>query len=130
MKTTTDFLVAVVERKRLRLADAIISRPLDHVRADAHQRRGISEAHAFRAVFTSNEAINVIAEIKRASPSKGELRSDDISPPDVAHAYERGGAVGISVLTEQDYFCGSLQRSEERRVGKEGRSRWWRAEYK
>ena len=109
MKATTDFLVAVLERKRLRLADAIRSRPLDRVRADAHQRRSVSEAHAFRKAITNSEAINVIAEIKRASPSKGNLRSDDINPSDVAQAYERGGAVGISVLTEQDYFCGSLQ---------------------
>lgn len=109
MKATTDFLVAVLKRKRLRLADAIRSRPLDGVRADAHQRRSKSEAHAFGKAITESEAIHVIAEIKRASPSKGELRTEDISPRDVARAYERGGAVCISVLTEEDYFCGSLQ---------------------
>ena len=50
----------------------------------------------------------MIAEIKKASPSKGDLRPDDISPADLSRAYQRGGAVAVSVLTEQDYFRGSL----------------------
>jgi indole-3-glycerol phosphate synthase len=107
MKATTDFLIAVVERKRLRLADSIISRPLDQVRVEAYQRRSVP-GRAFRSAFTNDETNSVIAEIKRASPSKGELSPGDISPSGVARAYERGGAAAISVLTEQDYFRGSL----------------------
>ncbi len=108
MKATSDFLVTVVESKRSRLADAMSSKPMDQVRADAYQRRSGAPMHALRKVLANDRAINVIAEIKRTSPSKGDLRPDDISPADIACAYERGGAVAVSVLTEQDHFRGSL----------------------
>jgi indole-3-glycerol phosphate synthase len=108
MKATPDFLVKVVERKRSRLADAMTARPLDRLRADAYEKRSTAAMHAFRDAVANDRTINVIAEIKKASPSKGELRPDDVNPAEVARAYERGGAVAISVLTEQDYFRGSL----------------------
>ncbi|MCA1643361.1 MAG: indole-3-glycerol phosphate synthase TrpC, partial [Acidobacteria bacterium] len=52
-------------------------------------------------------ALNVIAEIKRASPSKGELRRE-VDAASRARSYERGGAAAISVLTEEEFFRGSL----------------------
>jgi indole-3-glycerol phosphate synthase len=108
MKATPDFLVKVVERKRSRLAEAMTDRPLDRLRAEAYERRNDALTHALRIALLNDRRINVIAEIKKASPSKGELRSDEIRAADTARAYERGGAVAISVLTEQDYFRGSL----------------------
>ncbi|MGA9596151.1 MAG: indole-3-glycerol phosphate synthase TrpC [Acidimicrobiia bacterium] len=51
--------------------------------------------------------LQVIAEIKRRSPSRGDLNIG-LDPVDRANAYERGGAAAISVLTEPDYFAGSL----------------------
>jgi indole-3-glycerol phosphate synthase len=51
--------------------------------------------------------LQVIAEIKRRSPSRGDLNTR-LDPIDQAQAYERGGAAAISVLTEPEYFAGSL----------------------
>src|SRR2546426_8677085 len=62
-----------------------------------------------------------LAELKPASPSRGILR-ESFDPVALAQALESAGASALSVLTEGEFFRGS--RSEERRVGKECRSRW------
>ena len=81
---------------------------MDQVREEAYRQREGAQAHALRNALRDERAINIIAEIKKASPSKGELCSGDIRTAEVAVAYERAGAVAVSVLTEEDYFRGSL----------------------
>jgi indole-3-glycerol phosphate synthase len=68
----------------------------------ARQRRPLDFAAALRA-----DGVGIIAEVKKASPSKGIL-CPDFEPAGLAKAYVAGGAVAISVLTEINYFQGSL----------------------
>ena len=64
--------------------------------------------HALRAALSDEGRLNVIAEVKRASPSKGVIKAE-IEPGEVARSYEAGGACAVSVLTEEDRFRGSLE---------------------
>ena len=94
------FLSEIIERKRQRLASAKRQVSFANVerRSDPHRLR-----HALL-----NDGINIIAEFKRRSPSKGVIRADaDLTQ--IAKSYQAGGAAAISVLTEEDYFSGSLE---------------------
>ncbi len=79
----------------------------EEVRARAFKVRASSTAHAFERCSGRRWPNKVIAEIKRASPSKGLIR-EWLDAGQQARAYTRGGAAAISVVTEEDYFLGSL----------------------
>lgn len=61
-----------------------------------------------KKALTDKSSFNIIAEVKKASPSKGVIR-DDFDPINIADEYTKSGAAAISVLTEQHYFKGSLE---------------------
>ncbi|MCC6561520.1 MAG: indole-3-glycerol phosphate synthase TrpC [Xanthomonadales bacterium] len=101
-----DILTRILERKQVEVADRRIYRPLAEIRAraaDLGPARGF--ASALRLRLARDEAA-VIAEIKKASPSKGVIRPD-FRPAEIAASYERGGASCLSVLTDIDFFQGA-----------------------
>src|SRR5678815_5398647 len=110
-----NFLRDIVERKRAHLESSQAHASIARLRALAFEAREGARRHALRRALIAGNSINVIAEIKRASPSKGKIR-DGIVPEETARAYVSGGAVAVSVLTEEDYFDGSLD--DLRAVGK------------
>lgn len=105
MKPPADILQKILRRK----AEEITQRSQRVNLREASERaaaqappRGFASALADR--IAAGEPA-VIAEIKRASPSKGVLR-ENYDPADIAAAYQRGGAVALSVLTDHDFFQG------------------------
>lgn len=98
---TLTVLDRIVEAHRR--AAAADDRPLD---ALAGQARGAGAVRDFRAALADPSGISVIAEIKRRSPSKGDL-APDLDPAMMAKRYADGGAVCLSVLTDVEFFGGS-----------------------
>ncbi|MDT7779864.1 MAG: indole-3-glycerol phosphate synthase [Acidobacteriota bacterium] len=104
---STDFLSKIIEKKSERLAEARAARTLEEVRGEASAARARARQSALREALEDKSRVNIIAEFKRASPSKGEIRLG-ASVGETVRAYERGGAAALSVLTEEDFFRGSL----------------------
>lgn len=101
----SDILERIVAVKREEVAQAKKKVPLEAMRADAHSRvlTRDFEGALRRRVAAGRSA--VIAEIKKASPSKGVLREDFV-PADIAQAYAENGAACLSVLTDREFFQG------------------------
>lgn len=102
-----DFLTQIMALKRARLEQSKRERSAEELHAQAVEVRRNSRQHALRHALDNRGRVSVIAEFKRASPSKGVIRAD-AEPAQIALAYEAGGAAAISVLTEEDRFQGSL----------------------
>ncbi len=99
-------LSEIIAKKRERVIASQEIVPFDQTRRQAQEVRLDAKPHALRTALR-REGINIIAEFKRRSPSKGTIRPDaDLTQ--IVQSYEAGGAVAISVLTEEDYFDGSL----------------------
>ncbi|HKS09638.1 MAG TPA: indole-3-glycerol phosphate synthase TrpC [Pyrinomonadaceae bacterium] len=99
-------LSQIIAKKRERVEEAKRAVPLERLRSEALAKRERATSHALRRAL-ENDGINIIAEFKRRSPSKGVIRADaDLQQ--IVRSYQAGGAASISVLTEQDYFDGSL----------------------
>ena len=102
-----DVLSEILARKRERVREAQDAVPLAQLRRLALDVRSTAKPNTFVDALRT-DGINIIAELKRRSPSKGIIRGD-ANVTEIARAYEAGGAVAMSVLTEEDYFAGSLE---------------------
>lgn len=101
----SDILKKIVAVKHEEIAAAKKKASLETVRADAESRVLTRDFEgALRAKIASGQAA-VIAEVKKASPSKGVLREDFI-PADIAQSYAEHGAACLSVLTDRQFFQG------------------------
>ena len=95
-------LARIVQHKRGELAQLAVTR-------DEWERKAADKLMPRRDFASALGAKTpaIIAEMKKASPSKG-LLADDFNPAAIAREYERGGAAALSVLTDQEFFQGSL----------------------
>lgn len=110
----TDFLKIIVEEKQKEIAAAKKRLPEKEVRELAllpKKRRPFFE----RLASKRSSGVNIIAEIKRASPSKGIL-SPHLNPYTYAKEYELGGAAALSVLTDRSHFMGGVEDLKQARL--------------
>ncbi len=115
MNSTPDILKKIVKRKREEIAERNSRLPLNTVikkSKKADKPRGFVTALATKI---ANKQAGVIAEIKKASPSKGVMRVD-FHPAEIAKSYARGGATCLSVLTDIEFFQGSDEYLKEARA--------------
>jgi indole-3-glycerol phosphate synthase len=111
----SDILDKIVAVKRQEVAAALARKPLAAMRADAESRVLTRDfVGAMRAKIAAGLPA-VIAEVKKASPSKGVLRADFI-PADIAQSYAEYGAACLSVLTDQQFFQGSVDYLKQARA--------------
>lgn len=102
----SDILNKILAVKREEVAGAQAAKPLAAIRAEAEAQPAARDfVGAIRSKVSRGETA-VIAEIKKASPSKGVLR-EDFRPAEIAASYEQHGAACLSVLTDRQFFQGS-----------------------
>jgi indole-3-glycerol phosphate synthase len=94
----------IIENKRSEVERTKKSKPLDFLKSEL---QNLDDTKGFYESIRPDGSTKVIAEIKRASPSKGVLR-EDFDPVEISKSYSRSGASAISVLTDSRFFKGSL----------------------
>lgn len=98
----SQILRTIIAARRRRIEEMRASTPINRLREAAETR---SDFRDFAAAL-SGEGLSVIAELKKASPSRGLLRPD-FRPREIAESYQQAGASALSVLTEEEFFQGS-----------------------
>jgi indole-3-glycerol phosphate synthase len=102
-----NFLENIINSTRIRVETLKAATDISALHYEAADARAKRTAHSLRTALGKIDRTNIIAEIKRASPSKGIINSN-VDVAQQAHNYENGGACGISVLTEETFFKGSI----------------------
>jgi indole-3-glycerol phosphate synthase len=110
----SDILERIIDVKRQEIRAAQLSAPLEELRLEASARDPRDFVGALRAKHAAGQAA-VIAEVKKASPSKGVLREHFV-PAEIARSYAKHGAACLSVLTDVQFFQGSATYLEEARA--------------
>jgi indole-3-glycerol phosphate synthase len=105
MKET--FLQIAVKKARHRAADLKTTCDLAGLERAAADARSHTSPFRLEAALASDKSVRIIAELKRASPSRGNINTG-VDICELAGEYEMGGAVAVSVLTEPEYFQGSI----------------------
>ena len=98
-------LSRIIEQKRREVEEAKRQKPLEEL---AKEVKGICVKSSFKKNISRPHHINLIAEIKKASPSKGILRGD-FNPIKIGVTYQANGACAISILTDERFFEGKLE---------------------
>src|SRR6476661_7426434 len=108
MPSKLDQIVAATRRK-IAQSQAGVDLRLFERRAQNHTPRG------FRQNIERHDGVSIIAEIKKASPSRGLIRAD-FDPAKLARELELAGAAALSVLTDEEFFQGALQNLQQASV--------------
>jgi indole-3-glycerol phosphate synthase len=110
IKSLMSILEAIVARKKERVASAKMRVPLDDLKSAI--RDGEASRDFQKAIKRDAGGLKIIAEIKKASPSKGLIRAD-FNHAAIASIYEAKKVNAVSLLTEEDFFQGNLEFMEE-----------------
>ena len=104
----TDILSEIIDRKREAVTRLRANHGPENFRARALAARAKAVPHRLlQALASDSRQLKIIAEFKRRSPSAGLIRGD-LSATEIARCYERGGSCAVSVLTDKEYFGGSI----------------------
>jgi indole-3-glycerol phosphate synthase len=111
----SDILKKILAVKAQEVASAKPVRPLPQIRAEAKRAAPVRDFVAAIRAKISSGLPAVIAEIKKASPSKGVIRAD-FHPAEIAQSYAKNGAACLSVLTDEQFFQGSAEYLKQARA--------------
>ena len=100
-----DILKEIVNKKKARIALAKEQLPLETLK---EQLVGLPPTRPFKESISRSKQLSLIAEIKQASPSRGVIRQN-FDLVQIAQSYQDSGVQAVSVLTEEDFFCGALE---------------------